>query len=102
MIPRLHKRGTSFKGVCRYILHDPNQETADRVLWADTLNVLSEPANAWREMHETARDQALLKQHAGKDARGRKNKTPCSITHSPGLPVKTHRQTTCARRFSRA
>ncbi|WP_296200918.1 relaxase/mobilization nuclease domain-containing protein [uncultured Hyphomicrobium sp.] len=76
MIPRLHKRGMSFKGVCRYILHDPNKETDDRVLWADTLNVLSEPANAWREMHETARDQALLKQHAGKDARGRKNKTP--------------------------
>ena len=65
MIPRLHKRGTSFKGVCRYILHDAGKDTNDRVLWTETQNVVSAPEDAWFEMFATARDQALLKQQAG-------------------------------------
>lgn len=76
MIPRLHKRGTSFKGVCRYILHDAGKDTNDRVLWTETQNVVSAPEDAWFEMFATARDQALLKQQAGQDARGRKNTKP--------------------------
>lgn len=76
MIPRLHKRGTSFEGVCRYILHDANKKTSDRVLWREAVNILSAPEDAWAEMTETARDQAVLKQRAGHDARGRKNIRP--------------------------
>jgi hypothetical protein len=76
MIPRLHKRGTSFKVACRYILHDAGQDTSDRVLWAEGRNILSAPEDAWAEMFATARDQATLKQQAGKDARGRKNTKP--------------------------
>lgn len=76
MIPRLHKRGTSFKGACSYILHDAGQKTSDRVLWTETCNVFSAPEDAWFEMFATARDQAELKRQAGKDARGRKNDKP--------------------------
>lgn len=76
MIPRLHKRGTSFKGACRYILHDAGKDSSDRVLWVDKANLVSDPEHAWFEMFATARDQALLKQYAGQDARGRKNTKP--------------------------
>ena len=76
MIPRLHKRGTSFKGACTYILHDAGKNTTDRVLWAAAQNVLSRPEDAWFEMFATARDQAMLKQQSGKEARGRKNTRP--------------------------
>jgi hypothetical protein len=76
MIPRLHKRGTSFKGVCRYILHDAGKVTNDRVLWSEAINMVSTPEHAWFEMYATARDQAALKLQAGNDARGRKNTKP--------------------------
>lgn len=76
MIPRQHKRGASFKGVCKYILHDAGKETTDRVLWKATANIVSNPEQAWFEMYATARDQNLLKQQSGKDARGRKNTKP--------------------------
>lgn len=76
MIPRLHKRGTSFKEACRYILHDTGKDTSDRVLWTDTLNVFSHAEDAWFEMFCVARDQAELKRQAGQDARGRKNTKP--------------------------
>lgn len=76
MIPRLHKRGKSFKGVCSYILHDAGKDSSDRVLWVDKANLVSDPEHAWFEMFATARDQALLKQQAGHDARGRKNTKP--------------------------
>jgi hypothetical protein len=87
MIPRLHKRGTSFKGACTYILHDPGQNTDDRVLWAETVNILSGPEKAWAEMFEVVRDQAELKQRSGHEARGRKNTKPVlhySLSWAPG------------------
>ncbi len=76
MIPRLHKRGTSFKGACSYILHDAGKATSDRVLWAETCNLASAPEDAWFEMFAVTRDQALLKEQAGQQARGRKNTKP--------------------------
>lgn len=76
MIPRLQTRGTSFKGSCRYVLHDPNAETRDRVAWTMTLNLASEPDDAWFEMYETCQNQAKLKANAGLSARGRKNTAP--------------------------
>lgn len=66
----------SFKGACRYILHDAGKDTSDRVLWTETANILSGPAGAWQEMAAVARDQAELKQRSGQDARGRKNTKP--------------------------
>jgi len=37
MIPRLHKRGSSFKGACAYILHDPQKQSSrERVAWVIT------------------------------------------------------------------
>ena len=62
--------------MCRYILHDAGKNTNDRVLWAEAQNVVSAPEDAWFEMFATARDQALLKQRSGQDARGRKNTKP--------------------------
>ena len=82
MIPRLHKRGMSFKGACRYILHDPNKETSDRVLWADTVNVLSEPTNAWREMHQCKTFSEALRQIL--DSRWLKRKTFNPVNSDPG------------------
>lgn len=76
MVPRLQKRGSSFKGVCAYILHDAGKETRDRVDWTATANLVSGPDDAWFEMFETYRDSDQLKERAGKSARGRKNTTP--------------------------
>lgn len=76
MIPRLHKRGQSFKGACGYILHDAQKTSRDRVLWSATQNLVSRAEDAWFEMFATARDQAALKQQSGQDARGRKNTKP--------------------------
>lgn len=76
MIPRLHKRGASFKGACGYILHDAQKTSRERVLWNDTCNLISKADDAWFEMFATARDQAELKRQSGQDARGRKNTKP--------------------------
>jgi len=76
LIPRLHKRGTSFKGACGYILHDAQKTSRDRVLWNDTRNLISQVDDAWFEMFATARDQAVLKEQSGQSARGRKNTKP--------------------------
>lgn len=76
MIPRLHRRGQSFKGACRYILHDAGRTTADRVGWTMTCNLASDPEWAWHEMYETWANQADLKAASGQDARGRKNLRP--------------------------
>jgi hypothetical protein len=76
MIPRLHKRGQSFKGACGYILHDAQKTSRDRVLWSDTRNLVSQADDAWFEMFATARDQAALKEQSGQSARGRKNTRP--------------------------
>lgn len=76
MIPRLHKRGASFKGACQYILHDPKTTSRERVLWTDISNLVNKADDAWFEMFATARDQAELKRQSGQDARGRKNQKP--------------------------
>jgi hypothetical protein len=62
------------------------------VLFSETRNLISKADDAWFEMFATARDQALLKQQAGRDARGRKNTKPVmhyslswANTESPSL-----------------
>lgn len=77
MVPRIHKRGTSFKGACTYILHDAQQESADRVLWSQTVNLGDAATDtAWERMFETWRDRTRLKREAGVDLRGRDNTNP--------------------------
>lgn len=66
----------SFKKACWYILHDEGKDTSERVLWADTVNILSAPEDAWFEMFSVYRDQSELKRRSGRDARGRKNTRP--------------------------
>jgi hypothetical protein len=76
VIPRLHRRGNSFKGALRYILHDPGKDSSERVGWVETQNIVSDPKDAWFEMFDTYRNRAALKRNAGVDGRGRDNKTP--------------------------
>jgi hypothetical protein len=76
MIPRLHRRGNSFKGALGYVLHDPGKSSSERVAWVLTQNIYSEPENAWFEMFDTYRNRTALKRNAGFAPTGRDNKTP--------------------------
>lgn len=76
MVPRLHKKGRSFKGAARYLLHDKEADTADRVAWVETRNLhlaQDNPDLAVRVMAATAMDQARLKQEAKIKNSGRKS-----------------------------
>ena len=80
MVPRLHSKGTSFKGAAAYLLHDKEAQTAERVAWTDTRNLATNDAQvAWRVMAATAMDQDRLKEEAGVKATGRKSKQ--SVLH---------------------
>lgn len=98
MIPRLHKRGKSFKGTLAYVLHDAGSHSADRVAWTLTQNLVSPPETAWFEMLETYKAQDALKARAGVDARGRKNTSPVlhySLSWAPDeAPTPEHMQKT--------
>jgi len=78
VIPRIHKRGTSFKTAHLYILHDQDQQkTANRVDWAFSVNCGGgEPAEAWRPMYDTWDNRTALKREAGVDLRGADNTKP--------------------------
>lgn len=77
MLPRVHKRGTGFKGAVTYITHDPEAETTKRVGWAVSLNCgETEPADAWLPMARTWEQRTALKRAAGVDLRGRDNDKP--------------------------
>jgi hypothetical protein len=78
VIPRIHKRGTSFKTAHQYILHDPDQQTtAKRVDWAFSVNCgNAKPLDAWRPMYDTWDNRTALKRDAGVDLRGADNTTP--------------------------
>lgn len=76
MVPKLHKKGTSFKGAAAYLLHDKgSRETNARVEWTETRNLATKnPEAAWRVMAATAMDQERMKKAAGVKATGRKSK----------------------------
>jgi hypothetical protein len=76
MVPRIHRRGSSFKGACGYILHDPGKSSSERVAWIMTQHLHSHPDDAWFEMFDTYRNRSALKANAGIDPRGRDNRTP--------------------------
>ena len=93
-MPRIHKRGSSFKGACGYILHDPGKESSERVAWVMTQHLHSHPDDAWFEMFDTYRNRTALKANAGIDPRGRDNKTPVLhytlSWHADDKPVPEH------------
>lgn len=75
MIPKLHAKGTSFKGAAAYLLHDPGRATTrERVAWVETRNLGTRDGDvAWRVMAATAMDRARLKQQAGIKRTGQKS-----------------------------
>lgn len=75
MVPRLHDKGSSFKGAAAYLLHDKDKaQTSERVEWAETRNLsTNDPQVGWRVMAATAMDQDRLKEEAGIKATGRKS-----------------------------
>lgn len=83
MVPKVAKRGTSFKGALAYYLHDKKQEgesvcdTSERVDWTITRGFHSDkidPELAGRIMAATAMDQDRLKEQAGVKKTGQKSK----------------------------
>ncbi len=94
MVPKLHKKGTSFKGAAAYLLHDPDKaKTDERVAWTATRNLaLKDPDKAWRIMAATAMDQDRLKAEAGVKNTGRK-----SAQHVLHLSLSWHPEETPSR-----
>ena len=75
MIPKIHKKGHSFAGVAKYLLHDVKAKSSDRVEWTETRNLATRHAGAaWRVMAATAMNQNQLKKAAGLPNTGRKSK----------------------------
>jgi len=75
MIPKIHKKGSGFGGITKYVLHDKNADTTDRVAWTQTVNLgTRNPETASRVMMATSMDQDRLKREAGIKATGRKSK----------------------------
>ena len=75
MIPKLHKKGKSFRGAALYLLHDKEAETSERVAHTVTRNLATNnPEAAWRVMAATALDQGRLKAEAEIKTTGRKSK----------------------------
>ena len=75
MIPKLHKKGKSFRGAALYLLHDKEAETDERVALTVTRNLATNnPEAAWRVMAATALDQGRLKAEADIKTTGRKSK----------------------------
>lgn len=75
MVPKLHKKGASFKGASLYLLHDKGRAiTSERVAWTAVHNIaLDNAESAWRIMAATAMDQQRLKTAAGIKSTGRKS-----------------------------
>jgi len=75
VLPKIHKKGTSFKGAALYLLHDKESRTSDdRVAWTQAHNIaVNDPDMAWRIMAATALDRDRLKEQAGIPPTGNKS-----------------------------
>lgn len=74
MVPKLHKKAYSFRGVARYVLGEREGPSSERVAWTEAINLSTRsPDMAWRVMAATAMDQARLKREAGIPNTGRKS-----------------------------
>lgn len=77
MVPKLLSAGKSFKGLARYLMHDANAETKERVAWTHTLNLAHDDVGlAVDEMLWTSRAAEMLKREAGIRAGGRPLENP--------------------------
>ncbi|KIT14717.1 relaxase/mobilization nuclease domain-containing protein [Jannaschia aquimarina] len=66
MVPKVTSAGRSFKGAARYYLHDKKAATAERVAFAETLNLPTDDAQrAVAHMVDTATHAERLKLAAG-------------------------------------
>jgi hypothetical protein len=87
MVPKIARRGASFKGAAAYYLHDKGADSSQRVAFCQTENLpTEEPELAWRWMAYTAKHAELLKHDAGVAATGRKLQRPVytlSLSWSP-------------------
>jgi hypothetical protein len=95
MIIKLHKAGRSFKGVCRYLMHDVKADTAERVEWTHTVNLANDDVlSAVNEMLWTFRSADALKREAGISTGGSKLEKPVkhfSLSWPHGdAPTKEH------------
>lgn len=73
MVPKIARKGQSFKGAGLYYLHDKNASTRERVVFTLTENLpTNDPDIALRMMAYTAMHQAELKRASGAAATGRK------------------------------
>lgn len=81
MVPKLHAKGSSFRGIAQYVLHDKDRaESSDRVAWTAVRNLACEdPDVAWRLMAATALSADRLKAQSGVKNTGRKSKD--SVLH---------------------
>jgi hypothetical protein len=89
MIPRIQRRGHSFKGVTAYLMHDKGAETTERVSWTETVNLRTDDIEkaakimAWTDMH---RDD--IRAACGGSAVGAKSKAGnvyhCSLSWAAG------------------
>lgn len=103
MVPKIHARGSSFKGAAAYLLHDKDRAaTAARVAWVETVNLSTRnPETAWRVMAATAMDAARLKADAGVKKTGRQSKDAVlhvSLSWSPDQAPDRAEMTAFARR----
>ena len=75
MVPKIHAKGSSFKGAAAYLLHDKGRaQTSERVAWTEARNLaVDDPDMGWRIMAATAMDQDRLKSQAGVKNTGRKS-----------------------------
>lgn len=95
MIIKIHKPGRSFKGVCRYLMHDAKADTSERVAWTHTINVANDDVlSAVNEMLWTFRSADALKREAGISTGGSKLEKPVkhfSLSWPHGdAPAKEH------------
>lgn len=80
MVPKVTKKGRSFKGAALYYLHDKGALTDERVAFTHTLNLPTDDAHmAARMMAYTAMHQSDIKLAAGEVATGRKLTLPVYV-----------------------
>lgn len=73
MICVVQNHGTSFDGLSRYMLHDKQADSSERVAWTHNHNLATQnPELGGRIMAATAMDQSTLKSLAGEVKTGRK------------------------------
>lgn len=77
MVPRITSKGKSFKGAGAYFLHDLKAETAERVAFTHTENMLTDdPEVALKVMAWTASHARELKEISGQKLTGRQAENP--------------------------